>query len=309
MRDDGLALPGIANGTVLTVGTFDGVHCGHRDLLDRLVCRAKEAGKPSVVVTFQPHPLEVVNPAAAPLLLNVGDEKLDALSDFGIDYVIVVPFTLELAAFSPTNFVRRLLRERYRMSELLIGYDHGLGRGRAGNVDFLRELGARDGFPVDVAPAVHGHDGLPISSSSIRRAVAYGDLARASAALGTSYWFRGRVVTGSQRGRELGFPTMNLALPSVRKLLPPEGVYAVRARMAHGSFGGMMNLGPRPTFGETGLSLEVHLFDVSGQWYGSEVRVEFVSRLRDTMKFASPAALAEQLARDAVAARRALTQV
>ncbi len=308
MRDVA-ALPGIARGTVLTVGTFDGVHCGHRDLLDRLVRRARAARKPSVVVTFQPHPLEVVNPAAAPLLLNAGSEKLDALVDFGIDYVVVVPFTLELAALTPEQFVRSLLRDRYRMTELLIGYDHGLGRGRAGNVEFLTDLGARDGFPVEVAPAVHGPDGLPISSSAIRRAVAYGDLARAAAALGTSYWFRGRVVPGSRRGRELGFPTMNLALPSVRKLLPPEGVYAVRARMANGSFGGMMNLGPRPTFGEAGLSLEVHLFEVSGDWYGSEVRVEFVSRLRDTMKFASPAALAEQLGRDAAAARRALTEL
>lgn len=303
------ALPAAGQGTVVTVGTFDGVHCGHRDLLARLVERAREIGKPSLVVTFSPHPLEVVNPADAPLLLTVGDEKLDAIVDYGVDYVVVLPFTRTLAGYTPEAFVHELLVKGYDMRELFIGYDHGLGRGRTGTVEYLRELGERGGFPVHVAPAVSGADGVPISSTSIRRAIAGGDLAGAAAALGASYWFRGRVVPGSQRGRELGFPTMNLALPSSRKLLPPEGVYAVRARTPRGSFGGMMNLGPRPTFDERALALEVHLFDAVGDWYGVDVRVEFAARLRDTVRFSSPAALVEQLHRDAEAARRALTEL
>lgn len=303
------ALPGTEQGTILTVGTFDGVHCGHRDLLARLVERARAVHLPSVVVTFSPHPLEVVQPGEAPLLLTVGDEKLEAIVDFGIDYVVVLPFTHTLASYTADAFVHDLLVRGYRMRELFIGYDHGLGRGRTGTVEYLRSLGERGGFPVHVAPAVSGPDGQPISSTSIRRALARGDLDGAAVALGTGYWFRGRVVPGSRRGRELGFPTMNLALPSTRKLLPPAGVYAVRARTPRGSFGGMMNLGPRPTFDDRTLALEVHLFDAAGDWYGVDVRVEFVARLRDTVRFSSPAALVEQLHRDAEAARGALTEL
>lgn len=305
----GTGLPGTREGSIVTVGTFDGVHCGHRDLLTRLVERAREVGRPSLVVTFDPHPLEVVKPAEAPLLLTVGDEKLDAIVDYGVDYVVVLPFTRTLASYSPDAFVSELLVRGCDMRELFIGYDHGLGRGRTGTVEYLRSLGERGGFPVHVAPAVQGPGGQPISSTAIRRAIAAGDLDRAAAALGAGYWFRGRVVPGSQRGRDLGFPTLNLALPSARKLLPPEGVYAVRARTPRGSFGGMMNLGPRPTFDERALALEVHLFDTSGDWYGVDVRVEFVARLRDTVRFSSPAALVDQLHRDAEAARRALTEL
>ena len=306
---DTVGLPGTGQGTIVTVGTFDGVHCGHRDLLARLVERAHAAGKPSLVVTFSPHPLEVVNPADAPRLLTVGDEKLDAIVDYGVDYVVVLPFTRTLASYSADAFVTELLRRRLRMVELFVGYDHGLGRGRTGTVEYLRSRGERYGFPVHVAPAVQTPDGAPVSSTAIRRAIAAGDLARAAAALGTAYWFRGRVVPGSHRGRNLGFPTLNLELPSTRKLLPPEGVYAVRARTARGSFGGMMNLGPRPTFDDAALALEVHLFEAAGDWYGVDVRVEFVARLRDTQRFPSPAALVEQLRRDADAARRALTEL
>ncbi len=302
-------LPRVSEGAILTVGTFDGVHRGHRDILDRLVRRGRAMKKPSVVVTFQGHPLDVLNPSAAPLLLTVGAEKLDELADFGLDYVIVLPFTSELASYTPEEFVSELLLRRFHMSELLIGYDHGLGKDRSGSVDHLTALGRVHNFPVEVVPPLVGSDGVPISSTSIRRAVAYGDLRGAAGALGTSYWFRGRVVPGDQRGRELGFPTLNLALPSTRKLLPPEGVYAVTVRSRRGNFGGMMNLGQRPTFDDQRLTLEVHVFDMHDNWYGLDVRVEFTARLRETMRFSSPTALREQLARDADAARRALTEV
>ena len=152
-----------------------------------------------------------------------------------------------------------------------------------------------------------GADGAPISSTAVRRAVAHGDLARASDGLGRRYSFAGRVTTGERRGRLLGFPTLNLELASRRKLLPPHGVYAVRVEGGHGTFGGMLNLGPRPTFGDQRISLEVHLFDAAGDWYGHSVRVEFVMRLRDTMKFADSTELVAQLRRDAEQARAALT--
>lgn len=295
-------------GTVVTVGTFDGVHLGHRDILRRVRARAAEANLSPVVVTFRPHPLAVVNPSAAPMLLTPDDEQLEALALEGPIEIVVLEFTPELAHFTAGDFVRELLLERHHMRELVIGYDHGLGRGRQGDAAALQKLGAELGFAVEIVPAHLDAAGAPISSSSIRTSIAHGDLDRARQALGRPYSFAGTVVPGEQRGRDLGYPTLNIALPSARKLLPPDGVYAVRAHSARGRFGGMMNLGGRPTFGELERTLEVHLFDVTGDWYGERVSVELIRRLRDTTRFASVEALVAQLAQDALDARFALTQ-
>ena len=304
---DESGLPPYVSATVITVGTFDGVHRGHRDVVERLVARSRYLKIPSVLVTFEPHPLEIVNPAAAPLLLTTHDEKLEILAETGIDYLAVVPFTAELAAYSAEDFVELVLRRCFRLRELLIGYDHGFGRQRAGNVAVLRTLGERDGFRVDVVDPVSTPDGHSVSSTSIRRAVAGGDLGRAAEALGRLYSVSGRVIEGSQRGRKVGFPTLNLGPPPPRKLLPPEGVYAVRVQTAAGPFGGMMNLGSRPTFGDSATSLEAHLFDTSGDFYGAHIRIDFVAWLRETRKFVSAEMLSKQLARDEREARNALT--
>jgi riboflavin kinase / FMN adenylyltransferase len=305
-RDDS-GLPPYVKDTVITVGTFDGVHRGHRDVIERLVARAHLLKIPSVLVTFEPHPLEVVNPAAAPLLLTTHDEKQEVIAETGLDYLAVVPFTAGLAAYSAEDFVEGILRRCFRMRELLIGYDHGFGRQRAGNVEVLRTLGERDGFRVEVVEPVSTADGHSVSSTSIRRAVAGGDLDRAEASLGRLYSVSGRVVEGAQRGRTIGFPTVNLGAPPHRKLLPPEGVYAVRVQTPAGPVGGMMNLGPRPTFGDSATSLEAHLFDTSGNFYGSHIRIDFVARLRETRKFASAEQLTAQLRHDERNARHALT--
>ncbi len=305
-RDDS-GLPPYVKDTVITVGTFDGVHRGHRDVIERLVARAHLLKIPSVLVTFEPHPLEVVNPAAAPLLLTTHDEKQEVIAETGLDYLAVVPFTAELAAYSAEDFVEGILRRCFRMRELLIGYDHGFGRQRAGNVDVLRTLGERDGFRVEVVDPVSTADGHSVSSTSIRRAVAGGDLDRAAASLGRLDSVSGRVVEGAQRGRTIGFPTINLGAPPHRKLLPPEGVYAVQVQTPAGPVGGMMNLGPRPTFGDSATSLEAHLFDTSGNFYGSHIRIDFVARLRETRKFASAEQLTAQLRHDERDARNALT--
>ena len=302
------ALPRLSLGAVVTVGTFDGVHLGHRAILSRVVQRAAERSLPSVLVTFEPHPLEIVNPSAAPLLLSTTKEKLELVAECGIDYAIVLPFTPSLAALDPSAFVERLLLDRYYLRELLIGHDHGFGRGRSGDVHVLRQLGERFDFDVDLVEAV-SVDGNHVSSSSIRRAIAAGDLESARRSLGRRYGFSGLVVRGDQRGARLGFPTLNIALGTARKLLPPIGVYAVLLESERGTFGGMMNLGPRPTFDDPTVSLEVHLFDASSDWYGMPVRVEFVSRLRDTMRFESVDALVAQLRADEHAARAALTQI
>jgi riboflavin kinase/FMN adenylyltransferase len=300
-------LPPGVRGTVATVGTFDGVHRGHRDILSRLSERARHAGLASLLVTFDPHPLEIVNPAAAPLLLTVGDERLEALAPSGVDYVAIVPFTPALRRYTAERFVREILRRRFRMQELVIGYDHGLGRGREGNADVLRELGAQRGFPVEIVDAVLDEDGQPVSSTGIRQAVAEGNLAGAARGLGRLYSVNGTVVQGDRRGRLLGFPTINIGGPPPRKLLPPEGVYAVQVHTPSGAFGGMMNLGPRPTFGDAAISLEAHLFDAAVELYGAPVRVDFVARLRETKRFSGAEALVAQLRDDALQARNALT--
>ncbi|HKN66943.1 MAG TPA: bifunctional riboflavin kinase/FAD synthetase [Gemmatimonadaceae bacterium] len=302
------ALPRLSLGAVITVGTFDGVHLGHRAILSRVARRAADRSLPSVLVTFEPHPLDVVNPSAAPLLLSTTNEKLELVAECGIDYAVIVPFTPSLAALDPSAFVEKLLLDRYCLRELLIGHDHGFGRGRSGDIHILRQLGERFDFEVEMVEAV-AVDGAPVSSSAIRRSIASGDLESALRSLGRRYSFSGHVVPGDQRGAKLGFPTVNIALQTARKLLPPVGVYAVLLESERGTFGGMMNLGPRPTFDDPVLSLEVHLFDATGDWYGAPVRVEFVSRLRDTVRFDSVDALVAQLRADEHAARAALTQI
>jgi riboflavin kinase/FMN adenylyltransferase len=305
---EALALPPHVDATVVTVGTFDGVHRGHQDVLARLAEQGRATGRASVLLTFEPHPLEVVNPVAAPPLLTVGPEKLEVLAESGIDYVAVMPFTRALAALDAAEFVDRVLVERFRMRELLMGYDHGFGRGRSGDVEALRRIGAARGIPVDVVPAVHTPDGHPISSTVIRRSVAGGDLARAALALGRAYSVSGRVVHGAGRGRGIGFRTLNVQSPSPRKLLPPEGVYAVRVETPDGSFGGMLNLGPRPTFGEETPTIEAHLFDGEVDLYGRWVRVDFVGWIRATQRFSGVEALRAQLAHDETVARGLLSR-
>lgn len=299
-------LPPGGPGCVVTVGTFDGVHVGHRDVLARLTARARESGLRSLVVTFDPHPSAIVKPDRAPLLLTTVEEKLEALAECGVDYCALVPFTRALAEFTAEDFVFRVLRPRFGMRALVIGFDHGFGRDRAGSVEMLVQLGAAEGFPVDVVPAVQLEGGSRVSSTSVREAIAAGNLERAARELGRRYSVSGTVVHGEKRGRLLGFPTINVSKPSAMKLLPPAGVYAVRVQTPAGAFGGMMNLGPRPTFGDAEISLEAHLFDTQTTLYGATVRLDFVARLRETRPFPNAEALVAQLREDAEQARRAL---
>ena len=299
--------PQFAGGSVITIGTFDGVHLGHREILRDLADIAQKRSMPAAVVTFTPHPLAVVNPAAAPKLLTPGDERLAALAASGApEHVIVIPFTPALASLTAEQFVDMLV-DQFRMRELVVGYDHGLGRGRQGDVNVLRDLGTTRDFTVHVVEEKQDTRGVTISSTAIRRAVAYGDLDAARTMLGRPYDLRGRVVKGSARGRSIGIPTINLEIPK-EKLLPPDGVYAVRVSSSRGTFGGMMNLGGRPTFGEADRVPEIHMFGASGDWYGSDVAVEFVARIRDTVRFSGVEALVQQLNRDAESAKVALTQ-
>ena len=292
--------------SVVTVGTFDGVHLGHRQVLDEIARRARRDGLKSVVVTFEPHPLEVVNPPAAPPLLTPPAEREEILAQSELDLLAILRFTQALSEYSPEQFVD-LLRERFRMRELVIGHDHGFGRGRAGDEDVLRALGKAQGFVVDVVDAVTV-DGRPVSSTAVRRAVADGDLPLAERLLGRKYSLNATVIAGAGRGRQIGYRTINLSVPDRRKLLPPEGVYAVRVEWQNGASGGMMHQGPRPTFGETERSLEIHLLDAELDLYGAWVKVSWVKRLRDVMRFANAEALKAQLDKDFTDARAALTR-
>jgi len=297
------------SGAVVTVGTFDGLHRGHQAVLAEVVRRARAragGGLTSVLVLCEPHPLEVVNPAAAPKLLTLPDEKRELLAGAGLDRVVVLPFTREVAQQSPAEFVRQL-RVEQELRELVMGYDHAFGRGRSGDAALVRQLGAAEGFDVVVVDAVR-EDGQPISSTLIRAAVAHGDLEGAARWLGRPYGVLGHVVPGAGRGRTIGVPTLNLAPPDARKLLPPDGVYAVWVWWRGTRYGGMMNQGPRPTFGEHGRTLEAHLFDFAGELAGEVVRVEWVRRLRDVQAFPSREALVAQLERDGQAARASLNR-
>ena len=293
-------------GSIVTVGTFDGVHRGHQDVLARVVQRARATNRPSVIVTFDPHPLEIVNPAAAPPLLTTFHEKLEIFAQTGVSYVAVVPFTPALAALGAEEFVDDVLRSRFVMAELFVGHDHGFGRGRMGDTDVLRELGKLRGFGVTVLEPVFAAGGHAVSSTAIRRAIAGGDLAKAADGLGRPYAVMGKVIGGDKRGRLLGYPTLNLDTPPSHKLLPPDGVYAVRVQTPIGAFGGMLNLGARPTFGDASRRIETHVFDASHDWYGAPVRLDFISRLRETRPFQGVDALVAQLGIDEARARSAL---
>ncbi|MEZ4414217.1 MAG: bifunctional riboflavin kinase/FAD synthetase [Gemmatimonadota bacterium] len=299
------ALPQDGRGTVITVGTFDGVHRGHLAVFDEICRRAREQDRRSVLVTFDPHPLRIVRPEDAPPLLTTPVEKKEILAETGLDYAVFLPFTRALSRYTPRRFVEEILVGRLGVSELVIGYDHGFGRGRSGDVETLREIGGELGFAVDVVPPVFEGE-APISSTRIRQAVTAGDLDEAAGGLGRPYAVRGLVVRGDQRGRTLGFPTANLAVPVPDKLLPPPGIYAVRAHVRTGTFGGALHLGPRPTFQGAPPTIEVHLMDFDGDLYGEDVRVDFVQRLRGIEPFSTVEALVEQIRRDVERARHAL---
>jgi riboflavin kinase/FMN adenylyltransferase len=298
-------LPENGAGTVVTVGTFDGVHRGHWAVLQEIRRRAQASGRRSVLVTFHPHPLRIVRPEAAPELLTTPVEKKEILAESGLDYAVFLPFSPALSRYSPRRFVEEVLLGRLGVQELVIGYDHGFGRGRSGDADTLSEIGRELGFAVDVVDPVVA-DGDAVSSTRIRAAVRAGDMGAAARGLGRPYGVRGLVVRGDGRGRTLGFPTANLVVPGGDKLIPPEGIYAVRGVLRAGTYKGALHLGPRPTFRGSPPTIELHLMDFDGDLYGEEVRVDFVRRLRAIQPFSTVEALVAQMSRDVSLARRVL---
>jgi riboflavin kinase/FMN adenylyltransferase len=291
------------SGAVITVGTFDGVHRGHWELLQTVVRRAEALHRPSVLVTFDPHPLRIVRPDAAPPLLTTPVEKMEILAESGLTYAAFLRFDRRLSAYEPRRFVEEILIGRFGLGQLVIGHDHGFGRGRSGDVATLRALGTELGFSVEVVAPVQAAGG-PISSTRIRRALAEGDVLAAAAGLGRAYTLRGTVVRGDGRGRELGFPTANIEVPDPAKLLPAEGIYAVRAVLRTGAVDGVLHLGPRPTFPGATPTVEVFLLDWTGDLYGRQIRIDVCARLRDVVRFDDVDALVAAMHADVEAARR-----
>ncbi len=298
------SLPTLPRGAVVTVGSFDGIHLGHREVLATVMARAEAEGRAAVAVTFEPHPAAVVRPEQAPLRLTTGPERQELLAQSGLDYAIFLRFDPAMARWTPEEFVDRVVVARCQCRLLVIGPDHHFGHDRAGGEAVLRELGRSKGFDVVVVPPVE-LGGAVVSSTRIRGLLGAGDLNGAAQCLGRAYAVSGVVQRGAARGRQLGVPTANLAVPA-NKQLPPDGVYAVRVEWGGGEAEGMLNQGSRPTFGDGRRLLEAHLFDFSGDLYGRTLRITWVRQLREVRKFDSMVALQEQLERDRQAARTAL---
>jgi riboflavin kinase/FMN adenylyltransferase len=284
-------------GTVATVGTFDGVHVGHWTVLQEIRERAAAAGRRSILVTFDPHPLRIVRPEHAPLLLTTPIEKKEILAESGLDYAVFLSFTESLSRYEPRRFVEEVLVERLGVEELVIGYDHGFGRDREGDSETLTRIGSELGFSVDVVEPVNA-GGEAVSSSRIRALLLDGKMREARACLGRPYSVRGKVVRGDGRGRGLGFPTANLVVSERDKLMPPQGIYAVRGVLRSGTYDGALHLGPRPTFEGASASVEVHLLDFDEDIYGEEVRIDFIQHLRAIEPYTTVAALVDQIRKD-----------
>jgi riboflavin kinase/FMN adenylyltransferase len=300
----GLAdLPHRHTGCALTIGTYDGLHLGHQALIARLRSHAQRLAQPAVMLTFEPMPREFLAPEDPPARLTTFRERWRILSTAGLDYLWLLRFDEALRNLSAEDFAQLLVR-RLRPSVVVVGYDFRFARKGEATAPVLAAAGERLGFAVDVLPAVT-LAGERVSSSGVRAALACADFARAERWLGRPYSMRGRVIAGKRLGRDLGFPTANLALG--RRRAPVAGIFAVQVRGAAGLvLPGVASLGTRPTIGGGEALLEAHVFDFSGDLYGREIEVEFAAKLRDEQRFATLEALTAQMQRDAADARRIL---
>jgi len=290
----------------VTIGNFDGVHLGHREIFRRVRELARARDGVSVVITFVPHPLQVISPDTGVKLITTPQEKRSLIEASGIDYLLEIPFDLAFASISAPAFVEQVLVGAIGMESLVIGYDYAFGRGREGNVTLLRQLGARFNFVVELLQPISSGT-LVYSSTAVRTMVSEGDVKGVVSVLGRHYAVTGTVVHGHQRGRELGFPTANLE--TQKALIPAAGVYAVKVRIDSDFYDGACNIGTNPTFGNEELSLEVHLFDFDGELYGREVSLVFIERLRGELRFSSLDALKQAIAADVARCRTILGEV
>ena len=297
----------VAN-AVVTTGTFDGLHNGHRVLITRVKQLAAETGGQSVVVTFHPHPQLVLHPNEKYLyILNTQEEKIKLFKDYKIDHLIFVSFTPEFAKLSYTDFIKNILVDKLQVRKLVIGFDHHFGKDREGQLQHLVEYGNQYNFDVEQISAQKIGD-VKVSSTKIRKALLLGAILSANKFLGYKYLISGRVVKGDGIGRTLGFPTANLEINDPHKLVPANGVYVVEVEVKKKRYGGMLNIGTRPTFDGVKLVIEVHIFDFDENIYYETLTLYFFERLRNEVKFENTAKLKEQLVKDKENSLKLLTK-
>jgi riboflavin kinase / FMN adenylyltransferase len=294
---------------VVTIGTFDGVHLGHRKVLKRLKEIAADLKGETVIFTFHPHPRQILTPEEHNLrLINTLDEKIALLRMEGIDHVIVFPFTEKFSNLSYTEFVEQILVKKIKTTCLVFGYDHKFGKGRQGDFEYLQQCASRFQFKLERLDVLL-LDEISISSTRIREALEHGNIRKANSYLGYPYELHGRVVEGRQLGREIGFPTANIEASEMAKLIPGYGVYAVKTKIDGITGNGMLNIGTRPTFSHNAdeRSIEVNIFNFDEILYGKEISLFFIDKIRDENKFPDKEALIEQLHRDKIMAIRILS--
>ena len=290
---------------VITLGNFDGVHLGHQEIFRRLCREASENQGTSVVVTFYPHPLKVLCPERAPLLITTLSERIERVEACGIDVLLSVPFTRAFSQWTPNRFIREILVDKLGAAKILVGEDFRFGQDRKGNLDSLRRAGKKYGFSVRRIQPVKVY-GREASSTRVRYSVQKGMIREATAVLGRPFCFAGVVEEGDRRGRELGFPTANLHTEA--ELLPPHGVYAVWVTMGDRTLPGVANLGTKPTFSGSRFAVEVHLFDFSEDIYGEPMAVHFVEWIREERTFPNADVLVQQMNVDVRKAQQVLRE-
>ncbi len=292
----------------VTVGNFDGMHIGHQALFKRVVQLADGREGEKVAVTFNPHPLQVLMPDNPPRLISPLEQKIELIRAAGVDNLVCIPFTREFASISADGFVEDILCRIIGVEDLVVGYDYACGRGRQGDIPFLKKKGDELGFNLHVIPPVV-IDGIVVSSSKIRELIIKGEMELVARMLGRYYQIRGTVRQGRKRGGTvLGFPTANIAI-NREDLSPKRGVYVVQVLYGRRIYGGVMNIGYNPTFGDSGFGAEVHIFDFEMDIYGQEIRVNLIKMLREEITFSGPEELAAQISRDVADAKRILQEL
>ncbi|NIA08549.1 MAG: bifunctional riboflavin kinase/FAD synthetase [Nitrospiraceae bacterium] len=291
----------------LTVGNFDGVHLGHQALFRKVIELAEPRNGDSIALTFDPHPMKILRPQDPPKLISTTEHKIELIAEAGISHLICLPFTREFVNTSAYDFVNKILYKIIGVEDLVIGYDYACGKGRQGDIPFLRDMGARLGFKVHVVPPVSA-GGMVVSSTNVRKQVTLGEMRKVRVLLGRYYQVRGIVQEGRRRGGPVvGFPTANLRIEK-EDLCPKTGVYVVQVIHQGKCYGGVLNIGYNPTFGGQKLGAEAHIFDFKKDIYGHPIKLNLIQRLRDEKKFAGPKELAGRISKDVEAARSILAR-
>lgn len=302
------SIPSPITNACVTIGNFDGVHLGHQLLFSEVVGRAYKRHGTSVAITFEPHPLQILRPDAGIKLISTYEQKVEMIEYAGIDILIVIPFSREFAITTAGDFIKEILIDKIAICELVVGYDYAFGKARQGDISFLQEQGRMYGFPVTVVEP-HYEEGMLVSSSKIRELVAAGRMRDVKTLLGRSYQIRGEVQRGKQRGGpEVGFPTANLHL-SEEDLCPKLGVYVTQVIYDGRCYGGVLNIGYNPTFGDSRLSAETHIFGFNQDIYGRQIKINLLQFLRGEKKFPGPMELAGQIRADIFKAEEVLAEV